>query len=201
MLTLIAGLALFIGAHLVPTMPNVRSGLEGRFGRVGYMIGFSLVSLLGLVVLVLGWRQLAQSGANPQIWIPPVWTRHIALVLMLPALILLVAAYIPSRIRTAVRHPMLTAVKIWSLSHLLARGDLASMLLFGSFLAYAVYDRISLKRRPPGSSLGPLGKRTGTLGSDIAVVAIGTLAWLALLLGGHYLIFGVAPLPKLSFAP
>ena len=91
------------------------------------------------------------------------------MLLMLPALVLLVAAYVPSRIRTAVRHPMLASVKLWAFAHLLTNGDLASVLLFGSFLAYGVYDRISVRHRV---ALGPLGTASGGMAQDaIAIVA------------------------------
>ena len=100
------------------------------------------------MLIVLGYHKLQiMPGKNPQLWNPPVWSRHLAFVLMLPSFVLLVAAYVPSRIRTAVKHPMLAAVKIWAFAHLLANGDLGSLVLFGSFLAWAVYDRISVKRR------------------------------------------------------
>lgn len=199
MLVMVLGLLLFIAIHLVPTVPDVRGTLVARMGRTGYQTFFSILSLAGLVLIIIGWQKLGlASSKNPQIWVPPVWTRHIALLLMLPAMILLVAAYIPSRIRTAVKHPMLTAVKLWALSHLLANGDLASIVLFSALLAYAVYDRISLKRREPGSGLGPLGSRTGGLGGDLAVLVIGSALYAALLLGGHRWLFGVAPLPSLS---
>lgn len=194
---LILGLVLFIGVHLVPTAPDLRAGLQRRFGSGGYQALFSLASLGGLVLLVIGWRQV---GVVP-LWYPPLWTRHLALLLMLPAMVLLVAAYVPSRLRTAVKHPMLTAVKLWALAHLLANGDLAAIIVFGALLGYAVYDRISIKRRPAGSGLGPLGTRTGGAGGDVAVVVIGVGLYLALLLGGHYWLFGVAPLPSISRLP
>jgi uncharacterized membrane protein len=146
---------------------------------------------------VLGFHKLQlHPGKNPVLWDPPVWTRHIAVALMLPAMILLVAAVIPSRIRTAVRHPMLIAIKTWALAHLLANGDLAALLLFGSFLAFAVYDRISVKKR---GAQGPLGNATpsGPL-NDVAVVVIGVALYAALLLGGHQWLIGVSPMPELG---
>jgi uncharacterized membrane protein len=94
------------------------------------------------------------------------------MMLMVPALILLVAAYVPSRIRTAVRHPMLTAVMLWAFGHLLANGDLASALLFGSFLAYAVYDITSASQR---AAAGPLGTAQGGAVQDVAAI-VGGLA-------------------------
>lgn len=187
MLLLIVGLALFIAIHLVPTRPQARDGLRQRLGEGGYKALFSVISLAGFVLIVLGFGHL-QTGNNPQIWIPPVWTRHLAFLLMLPAMILLVASQIPSRIRTLVRHPLLAAIKTWALAHLLANGDLASIILFASLLAYAVYDRISVKQR---NALGPLGDRTGGPLNDVAVVGVGTALYAFMLLFGHKWLIGV----------
>ncbi len=192
MLILVLGIAVFIGVHLVPTEPEMRAGLIARFGETTYKAVFGVLSLAGLALIVLGYHKLQlMPGKNPVIWSPPVWTRHIALALMLPAMILLVAAYVPSRIRTAMKHPMLVAVKLWALAHLLANGDLGGMVLFASLLAYAVYDRISVKKR---GALGPLGAAKGGLGGDLAVVVIGTALYAVLLLWGHAWLFGKAPL-------
>ncbi|MEQ1716468.1 MAG: NnrU family protein [Hyphomicrobium sp.] len=194
MMPLIVGLVIFLGLHLLPTNPVLRDGLVARFGANTYKALFSFVSLASFVVIVLGYHkaQIHLGGKNPILWDPPVWTRHIALALMLPSLILLVAANVPSRIRSAVKHPMLLAVKLWALAHLLANGDLASLLLFGSFLAYAVYDLISVKKR---GALGPLGAKTATSPiNDVIVVGAGTLLYFALLHGGHQWLVGVAPI-------
>lgn len=190
MLPLLIGLLIFLGIHLVPTNTALRDSLIARFGAGPYKIAFALLSLIGLVIIVLGYYKLqTHPGKNPILWDPPTFTRHIALLLMLPAMIFLVAAYVPSRIRTALKHPMLVAIKIWALAHLLANGDLASLLLFGSFLAYAVYDRISLKRRPV-----PVPQPPSSAVNDLAVVGLGTAAYLALLFGGHAWLIGVDPL-------
>ncbi len=107
-------------------------------------------------------RLQGQGRLNPEIYTPPIWLRHITLLLMWPSMILLVAAKVPSRIRTMAKHPMLVGIKLWAFAHLLANGDLASLILFGSFLAWAVVDRISVKRR---AALGPLGtRRAGSRG-------------------------------------
>jgi uncharacterized membrane protein len=95
---------------------------------------------------------------------------------------------VPSRIRTAAKHPMLAAIKLWAVSHLLVRGDLASIVLFGSLLAWAVYDRISVKRR---GALGPLGAKAGTLTGDMVVLAGGVAAYVFFLTIGHYRLIGV----------
>lgn len=193
MLPLIVGLVLFFLIHLVPTMPELRRGLVGRFGETGYKAMFAAVSAAALILIVLGYGKLqAEPGKNPELWIAPLWLRHVALALMLPAFVLLVAAYVPSRIRTAVRHPMLAAVKLWAFAHLLANGDLASLLLFGGFLAFAVYDRISVKRR---GAMGPLGQRQGALVNDILVITAGTGLYVFMLLYGHARLIGVPLLP------
>lgn len=197
MMLLIVGLIVFLGVHLLPTVPDVRDGLRARLGEGAYKAVFALISLAGLIVIVLGYHKMQLNpGKNPVLWDPPTWTRHIALALMLPALISLVAAYVRSRIHNALKHPMLVAIKIWALAHLLANGDLASLILFGSFLGFAVYDRISVKRR---GALGPLGTAQPTSAiNDVIVVAIGCALYAALLFGGHEWLFGVAPLPSAS---
>jgi uncharacterized membrane protein len=193
MMLLIVGLVLFLGIHVLPAYPEVRDGLRERLGPGAYKAAFSVISLAGFAIIILGYHKMQLNpGKNPILWDPPVWTRHIALLLMLPAMILLVAANVPSRIRTAVRHPMLLAIKLWALAHLLANGDLASLLLFGSFLAYAIYDRVSVKRR---GALGPLGDaQPSSPVNDAIVVAVGLALYAALLLGGHQWLIGVAPL-------
>lgn len=199
MLPLIMGLVLFFAIHLVPTNPSLRQGLADRFGEGAYKGIFSLVSLAGFVLIVLGYHKLQlMPGKNPVIWDPPAAMRHATMGLMLIAMILLAAAYIPSRIRTAVKHPMLAATKVWALAHLLVNGDLGSILLFGSFLAYAIYDRISVKAR---GAMGPLGARTGGLGGDIAVIVVGLALYGFMVLYGHAALIGVPVMPAMSFAP
>ncbi|ADJ22668.1 NnrUfamily protein [Hyphomicrobium denitrificans ATCC 51888] len=197
MMVLVVGLILFLGVHLVPTSPELRDGLKERIGEMPYKAIFSLLSLVGLVVIVLGYHKLQlHPGKNPILWDPPTWTRHIAVALMLPAMILLVASVIPSRIRTAVRHPMLIAIKTWAFAHLIANGDLGALLLFGSFLAFAVYDRISVKKR---GAQGPLGNATPSSAiNDVIVVVVGVALYAALLYGGHQWLIGVAPIPQLG---
>lgn len=200
MLPLVLGIAIFLGVHLLPTQPDLRDGLISRFGVATYKIAFMVVSIAGLVLIALGYHKLQLTpGKDPQIWAPPVAMRHVSLLLMLPALILLAAAYIPSRIRTAVKQPMLAAVKLWALAHLLANGDLGGIVLFGSFLAWAVYDRISVKKR---GALGPLGEEKGGLGGDLAAILAGVVLYFLLILGGHYWLTGKVPVAvKFSFAP
>lgn len=193
MALLIGGLAIFFIVHLVPTLPSVRAGLIAGVGGGIYRGLFALASIAGLAAIVLGYGQAQGLGrGNPELWTPPVWVKHVVLLLMVPALILLVAAYVPSRIRSAVRHPMLAALMLWAFAHLLANGDLASVLLFGSFLAFAVYDRISVMSR---AAPGPLGDAKGGVAQDIVVVAAGLALYALILFWGHAKLTGVPLLP------
>jgi uncharacterized membrane protein len=196
MLPLTLGLLLFFAAHLVPTSPSLRAGLADRFGETAYKIGFSVISLIAFALIVVGYHKLQMMpGKNPVLWAPPSWTRHIAFLLMLPAMILLVAAFVPSRIRTAAKHPMLAAIKAWALSHLLVNGDLGSLVLFGSFLAFAVYDRISIKRRP---AIAPAGPPPPAI-NDVLVVVGGLALYAVMMFWGHGALIGV-PIVSFGFA-
>ena len=192
MLVLVIGLVIFFAIHLVPSNAAMRDGLIARFGLTGYKAIFGIVSLIGFALIVVGFAKLQMHpGKNPQLWVPPLWTRHLAVGLMWPAIIALVAAYVPSRIYTMLKHPMLVAIKIWALAHLLANGDLGALVLFGSFLAFAVYDRISVKKR---HALGPIGAKTGPWYNDFIVLGLGTALYLVILLWAHQFVIGVSPL-------
>ena len=193
MWVMLAGLVLFIGAHLVPTRRGLRAGLLGRLGEGGYKGLFALASLAGFVLIVWGYG-LWRAEGPALLWDPPFWTRHVVWLLMVPAMILIVAAYAPTgRIKAAVKHPMLTAIKVWAFAHLLANGDAASVVLFGAFLAYAVVDRISMKRRERAGEYAPPVAR-GTTGDIVAVVA-GLGLYVAILLWLHPVLFGVPAYP------
>ena len=146
MLLLILGLAIFLGTHLFTAARAPRAALVGRIGEGPYKGLYSLVSLLGIVLVAYGFGRYRAEGWV-DVWYPPVWTRHLALLLVWAAFVCVTAAYLPGRIKRALKHPMLAGVKIWALAHLLANGDLGSILLFGSILAWAVIARITLKRR------------------------------------------------------
>lgn len=194
MLPMIIGLVVFFTVHLIPTNPQLRSGLVGRYGENAYKLGFSVVSLIALVLIVLGYHKLQlYPGKNPVLWNPPVALRHATMMLMLASMFLLAAAYIPSKLRDMVKHPMLGAVKFWAFGHLLANGDMGSVVLFGSFLIWAIYDRVSLKSRDGGR--GPLGDKPGTLAGDAAVIAIGAIAYLGMVYWGHQALIGVPVMP------
>lgn len=184
---MMSGLVLFLGIHTLTTMRDRRARLIARLGDGGYKILYSLVSVAGLVLIVWGFSLYRQSDWI-NVWYPPKAMRHIALGLMLPAVILFVASYIRGRIFTTLKHPMLTGVKLWAVLHLMSNGDLGSIILFGSILAWAVYDRISLKRRvDSGSPPIPVGG----VKNDLIAVGVGVIAYLALVFAFHPLIIGV----------
>lgn len=154
---MILGLVIFLGGHLVTTMRERRAALIARFGENAYKGVYSLVSAVGIALIVYGF---ARYRANEwiELWSPPAWTKHLAALLVLFAMIMLVAAYARGHIYMTLKHPMLAGVKLWALAHLLANGDLGSVILFGSVLAWAVIDRVSLKRRTdPGAPPIPVG--------------------------------------------
>jgi uncharacterized membrane protein len=172
----ILGLVLFLGAHVFVTMRDRRDALIAACGEWPYKGLFSLVSIAGIVLIGYGFAKYRDAGVI-QLWHPPGWTRHIVEALMWPASILVAAAYIPGNIKRAVKHPMLIGVKTWALAHLCANGDLGGIILFGSVLLWAGYDRVTLKRRSdPGAPPIPAGGIT----NDIVAVVVGTLLYLAL---------------------
>ena len=190
MLLLIVGLAVFIGVHVITTMRDRRARLIERFGEGPYKSGYSVLSILGLVLIVLGWR----AAPFIPLWEPPVAMRHIAIPLVWIAFVCVTAAYVPSGfIKARLRHPMLVGVKVWALAHLLANGDLAAMLLFGSLLAFAVYDRIAVKRRARIESAQPIAPPRWH--NDLIAVAVGTVLFLGFAVYVHPHVIGVPVLP------
>lgn len=187
LLVMIAGLAVFLGTHTLTTQRGLRARLIASTGEGTYKILYSLVSAVGLALIVWGFSRYRATGWI-DVWQPPVAMKHITVALMLPAVILVVASYIRGRIYARLKHPMLAGVKLWAFAHLLANGDLGSIILFGSFLAWAVFDRISLKRRSDaGGPPIPVGGTT----NDLIAVAVGVVAYLALAFAFHPAVIGV----------
>jgi uncharacterized membrane protein len=144
--TLIAGLVIFLGMHSIAIVaPGWRDAVAARLG-MGWRLLYSAASIVGFVLIVTGYGSARMTPVV--LYTPPVALRWVALVLLAFVFPLLLAAYLPGRIRAAVKHPMLTAT-VWAFAHLLANGTLADVVLFGGFLAWAVADRISVKRRTP----------------------------------------------------
>jgi uncharacterized membrane protein len=185
---MILGLVLFFAAHTFTTRRKARAEAVARLGEGTYKIVYSLVSLAGLVLIVWGFSHYRPTGWI-DIWYPPKVLKHIAVALMLPAVVLVVASYLRGHIYEKLRHhPMLAGIKLWAAAHLLANGDLGSIILFGSFLGWAVYDRISLKHRT--DSGGP-PIPVGGLTNDLIAVGVGVVAYLALAFAFHPVVIGV----------
>ena len=190
---LIIGLVLFLGIHTVSIVaPQWREAQVARLGEGPWKGVYSVVSAIGFGLLIYGYGAARQSPVV--LYTPPTALRHVALLLMLPVFPLLVAAYVPGRIKAMAKHPMLLATKFWALAHLLANGTLADVLLFGGFLAWAVADRISVKRRParpiPGAPPRPY--------NDVIVVVVGLALYALFVMGAHRWLFGVSPLPSIQ---
>jgi uncharacterized membrane protein len=175
MVLLILGLILFLGIHTFTSLREPRAALIGRLGEGPYKGLYSVVSAVGLVLIVWGFARYRDT-AYVQIWTPPQWLHPLVLALMWFSFVALVAAYAPAGwIKGRLRHPMLVGIKSWALAHLLANGDLGALILFGAFLAWAVYDRIAVKRRGDAGA-APSGF---ALGDAIALV-IGSAAYAAM---------------------
>ena len=189
MSALIIGLFLFLGVHAVSMVNSSwRDAMVARIGLIPWQGIYSLLAFAGLGLIVWGY---GIARADPVLlYHPPSWLRHLAMLLLLPVMPLMFATYLPGRIQSRARHPMLLATKLWALAHLLANGGLADVLLFGSFLAWAVADRISFRHR---ASRPPPQAPTGVLNDAIAVVG-GLAAYAGLVLGGHRWLIGVSPL-------
>lgn len=187
---LLAGLLLFLLPHSIRLFADGwRTRQVARLGLWPWKGLVSVVSLAGFVLIVIGY---GEARLAPQaLWTPPVWTRHLAALLTLPAFILLAAAYVPgTRIKQRVGHPMVLGTKFWAISHLLANGNLADLVLFGAFLAWAVPLFIVSRRRDRAA--GVTYPAAG-IGRDLAAVAVGVLAWALFAFMLHASLIGVAP--------
>jgi uncharacterized membrane protein len=191
---LVLGLVLFLGPHVFITLRGARGALIARIGEGVYKGLFAVLSIVGLYLIGKGFALYRDAGMI-EVWDPPDWTRHITVALMWPSIIFVTAAYIPGDIKRVLKHPMLVGVKLWAVAHLISNGDLGSMIIFISVLAWAVYDRITLKRRSdPGGLPIPIGGRR----NDIVAVIVGTILYFALALVFHPLVIGK---PVLLFGP
>lgn len=190
MVWLVAGLVLFLGLHSVRIVADDwRAATIARWGEGRWKGAYSLGSALGLVLIVFGY---GQARLDPVVlWASPVWTRHLAALGVLGSLVLLAAAYVPRNgLKARLRHPMVLGVKLWALSHLLANNTLADLLLFGSFLLWAVLDFRAARARDRAQGAVPVA---GTLAGTAGAVVLGVVAWAALAFGGHAWLFGVRP--------
>lgn len=192
MAILVLGLVIFLGIHLVRVVaPGFRVRVIESRGKGTWMAIYAVVSLVGLALVIYGFGEA--RGETGMLYDPPVFLRHIALPLMLLAFVVLAAGFLPAgRIAVAVKHPQILAIKIWALAHLLANGETGSVLLFGSFLAWAVVLRIGLKRRERvGETVLPVFKSAR---HDVLAILIGLAAYVLFIWQLHEWLFGVAPI-------
>jgi len=189
MTTLVLGLFIFLAIHSVSILQHdLRNRMVNKLGLGPWQGLYSLVAVLGFVMLVHGY---GQARLHPVLlYTPPHWLHYLTMVLMLPVFPMLLATYLPGRIKTTLKHPMLAATKLWAVAHLLANGSLADVLLFGAFLAWAVADRISLKHRA-GDAV-PVAMHSKL--NDILVIVLGLALYGAFVLGLHQRLIGVAVL-------
>jgi uncharacterized membrane protein len=185
---LVAGLALFFGTHFVSIVaPAWRNKMVAKLGAGPWKGIYSLISIAGFVLMVWGY---GQSRHDPVVlYSPPLWLRYATAILMLPIFPLLFAAYFPGRIKAAMKHPKLAATKFWALAHLLANGMLGDVMLFGSFLVWAVADRISFKRR----TQGPIAGAPPSKYNDLIAVVLGLVIYVVFVKWLHVRWFGVVP--------
>lgn len=190
MLYLILGLLLFLGTHSVRIVADGwRTRTRDRLGASRWRALYTLLSLLGFVLIAWGFGQARQAPV--QLWSPPIRLRHLALLLTLLSFVLLAATYVPgNRIKARVQHPMTLAVMLWALAHLLANGNLAHVLLFGTFLIWSVLVFLAAKKRDAHHGTRYSQGNTGATG---ITVALGVALWMASTLWLHGLLIGVRP--------
>lgn len=168
MALLILGMVIFLSAHLIPGFVELRRKFVDWKGETVYLICYSLVSALGLALIITG----KATAPEVPIWQAPSWMNHLTMTAMLPSVILVAAAYIPNNLRRFIRHPFLWGFTLWSLSHLLVSGDLASVILFGGIGVFAIYDMWSANRRGAQNS-----DKKVPLYMDVLLITAGLVAY------------------------
>lgn len=187
MLLLLLGIVLFFGMHSASILAlPVRDRLAAS-SEMGWKAVYSILSLVGVVLMIKGYADLRHTPTV--LYVPPTWLRHVAALLLLPVFAFFIAPYFPGRIKRALQHPQLVAIKAWAAAHLLVNGTLADVLLFGSFLIWAVVDRISLK----GREARPMPGAPESARNDIIIIVVGLALYAAFVFWLHELLFGVRP--------
>ncbi|MCQ9377189.1 NnrU family protein [Methyloversatilis sp. XJ19-49] len=190
MAMLVLGLVLLLGVHSTRLIaPGLRDAGVARLGLLPWKILYAVLSLIGLVLIVQGYGEARM--APTLLWAPPVWTRHLAALLTLPAFVLMACAYVPgTRIRAKLGHPMVAGVKIWAFAHLIANGTLADLLLFGSFLVWSVVMFATLRRRDRAAGLR---RPAGSASRDAIAIVAGVVGWAVFAGWLHLALIGVKP--------
>lgn len=183
MLLLSLGLVLFLATHSLSRFRPLRDGLEAKLGAMPFKGLYSLLVLAGFALIIIGYGQYRAAGYI-EVWTPPPALKPLSYLLMMPVFVLLIAAYAPGKIKAAVVHPMLAAVKLWALAHFLVNGDLGSMLLFGGFLAWGLFARIRLGKAQRVKAPWSIG--------DTAAVIGGLVGWAVTLMWLHPILIGVS---------
>lgn len=183
------GLFIFLGIHCVSVFNEAwRNRMVDKIGQWSWKGIYSLVSIIGFILIVQGYETVRYDAAI--LYTPPQWLQHLSLLLLLPVFPLLIAAYFPGRIKTAVRHPMLLATKLWAVAHLLSNGSVVDVILFGSFFIWAIVDRISIEKRQSR----PIPEAPHSRFNDIIAVVFGLGLYLVFIFWLHELFFAVAPI-------
>lgn len=187
---LILGLVIFLGTHSVRIFADGwRSARIAAMGLNAWKGAYTIASLVGFALIVWGY---GAARADPVVlYSPPLWTRHLAALLTVPAFVLLAAAYVPgTRIKRAVGHPMVASVKVWAFAHLIANGTLADVVLFGAFLVWSIVDYLSARRRDRAAGVVYV---VGPVTRDVTAVVVGLVAWAVFALWLHGPLIGVRP--------
>ena len=193
MALLILGLVIFLGVHSTRIVADGwRTAMIARMGPLPWKALYAVLSIIGFVLIVWGFGLARQQPV--QLWMPPRGMRHLASLLTLISFVLVAAAYVPrNAIKARLHHPMVLGVKVWALAHLLSNGNLADVLLFGSFLLWAVLSfRAARQRDRAQGTVYAAGSAAGTA----AAVVVGAVAWLGFAFWGHAWLIGVAPLGR-----
>ncbi len=190
MVLLILGLVIFFASHALPMEQGIRTRLVNQFGENTYKGLFTLVSLVGLILIIWGYSLARQEPTV--IYDPPSWFRYITVLLMLPVFIMFLSTYLPGRIKATLKHPMILSIKLWALAHLFANGTLADLLLFGCFLIWAVGDLMSVKRR---GATGPVAQMEGPPRNDLIAIIGGLVLYVIFVFGVHQWLTGLPIIP------
>jgi uncharacterized membrane protein len=190
MTMLVLGLVIFLGVHSVRIFAEGwRTAMVARLGANGWKGVYSLASLVGLALIVVGFGAARQQPVL--LWVPPIWTRHLAALLNLAAFVMIVAAYVPgNHVKAALKHPMVLGVKVWAFAHLVSNQMLAEMVLFGAFLVWAVFSFRAARARDRATGAVP---PAGRLGPTVVTVLVGVVAWAVFAFWAHGAWIGVKP--------
>ncbi len=190
MTLLVLGLVIFLGVHSVRIFAEGwRTTMVARLGPNGWKGAYSVLSLVGLALIVVGY---AAARAQPMLlWAPPVWTRHLAALLNLVALVMISAAYVPgNQIKARLKHPMILGIKVWAFAHLVSNQMLHEAVLFGAFLVWALLDFRAARARDRLIGAAPAA---GRLAPTMVTLLVGVVAWALIAFWAHGALLGVKP--------